>query len=340
MSEAFSRVTDFELSTELFHDTKDNVLTGYGVTHTFAIREFGEVLKYFWPRSLYAAIKIRKQIARDSSDTVYYTRDVLLAFFLSIFSTQFCKSFYFELHSLGKVPAFIYKYIFSRARGIISTNRGKKNVLVSQYGIAPNRIFVAPNGFDAVLFSDLPDRQTARTRVGLPSDKKIVMYVGSTQAWKGADIVKELAREMSDINFVIVGADKDERHGNMIFVSKKPYREIPMYLRATDILIAPYPGGEVRSEKYFSPIKLFDYMASGTPIIVSDLPSIREVLNEELGLLVKNISREGFETAISWAFDNYMDMESRARRAQESSKKFSWDARAQAIVNFIKLQRR
>ncbi|MBU0546266.1 DDE-type integrase/transposase/recombinase [Patescibacteria group bacterium] len=88
--------------------------------------------------------------------------------------------------------------------------------------------------------------------------------------------------------FAMVGGTEDEIlflkqefdiMNNVVFIPRRPYREIPFYLKSADVLVLPNERGDVISEKYTSPLKMFEYMASKTNIIASDLRSIKEVLN-------------------------------------------------------------
>jgi glycosyltransferase involved in cell wall biosynthesis len=73
----------------------------------------------------------------------------------------------------------------------------------------------------------------------------------------------------------------------VLLIERKPHSKIPYYLKAADVLLMPNKKGDQFSEEYTLPLKLFEYMASGAPIVASDLPSIRDVLNETNSVLVE-----------------------------------------------------
>ena len=82
------------------------------------------------------------------------------------------------------------------------------------------------------------------------------------------------------------------------------HQKIPVYLKAADILALPNSGKTEMSRCYTSPLKLFEYMASQRPIIASNLPSIREILNEDTAVLVQADSPEKFAIEIIKLINN------------------------------------
>ena len=185
----------------------------------------------------------------------------------------------------------------------------------------------------------ISSQKEARAHTGLPLDKKIILYAGSTLGWKGTDIIPEIAKAMPDILFVIVGATEEKKEDNIQYVRKQDLRKVPIYLRAANLLIAPYRSDSERAQRYFSPIKVFEYMASGVPFVTTDLPAVREFLNEENAFLVQEYAPKAFEDAIRFAFNHPEEMAQRAKNARDQSGYFSWQSRAKRIVEFIEYLR-
>ncbi|MDA1335148.1 MAG: glycosyltransferase family 4 protein [bacterium] len=336
MSEAFSRDSDFQLFVKKAPQNCTDIFGAYGIGCEIDIQRIGSLVgRIAWPKSLFFAFVYGKIINKEK-EAIFYIRDVLLAFFLVFIAPGFRERFVFELHSLGKFPHFMYSRVFREARGIVSTNNGKKEELVSRYKISEEKIFVAPNGFDPVLFADVEPRENVRRKLGFKDAEKVVLYAGSTQAWKGIDMIKKLAKEFSDVTFVIVGGDSSSRDGNVISIQAQEHKIIPSYLCAADLLIAPYDLSDKRVARLFSPIKVIEYMASGTPMIATDAPSIREFVGEGGALLVSPYSYNAFHDALSFALENDGKMRQNASRSLERSKQYSWNARAESIVSFIK----
>lgn len=113
------------------------------------------------------------------------------------------------------------------------------------------------------------------------------------------------------------------------------WNRVPEYLLAADLLLAPYSASSALSSQWTSPLKILEYMASGTPIVASDLPSVREMLSPENAFLVSPVTPEEFSRAITQALENPNERELRASYAHRAVQAFSWDKRAEKIIEFI-----
>lgn len=206
-----------------------------------------------------------------------------------------------ELHDVptGGVAPLAFEHILrhpGRKRLLVIT-KGLLDRLTAHFPLDPNAPYVqvAPNGTDLALYKDLPDPETARRKLNLP-DGLTAGYTGHLYTGRGADLLVGLAHQNPQVNFLWVGGrpkDVDEWRQKLAglgihnttltgFVSQQ---ELPLYQAACDILLMPYErviagssGGN--SADFCSPMKLFDYLASGRAILSSDLPVLHEVLNE------------------------------------------------------------
>ena len=82
-------------------------------------------------------------------------------------------------------------------------------------------------------------------------------------------------------------------------------------------------------------MKLFEYMASGVPIVASDLPSIREILNEKNAIFVEPDNSKDLVFGITRAFEHPETLEGLAKQARLDAEKYTWDKRATDIAKFI-----
>ena len=157
-----------------------------------------------------------------------------------------------------------------------------------------------------------------------PDSKQLFVFVGGT------------GKELEDFR------NKADGLKNVLVLGHKPYIDIPRYLKAADVLALPNSGISqdarfaIYSQKDTSPIKLFEYMASGTPIIASCLPSIREILNEENAFLVLADSPEAFLVGIEKILDDTKYAESIAMGAKKESAHYTWIARAERILGYMR----
>ncbi|KKH47435.1 glycosyltransferase family 4 protein [Methanosarcina sp. 1.H.A.2.2] len=172
---------------------------------------------------------------------------------------------------------------------------------------------------------------------------KVVVYVGSMSSWHGAEHLIDVTVKLKDMNitFLLVGKDleilKEEAKKKgvlekFIFTGFVPNNEVPAYIAAADVAVAPYdPRNSEKMNQYgfyFSPIKIFEYMACGKPIVASDVNIIREVIREcKCGLLAKPGDAEDIAEKIKLLLENedirYEYGKSGRNAVQE---KFSWES--------------
>ncbi len=286
--------------------------------------------------------------AKEHNITHIYCREEKLLFFMIFYHSIFPRgtSFSYELHHLNHASTWWGLFVFKRVGKIISITHGMKEVF-EKLGIPKERILVAPDAVDTRVFAPGGDIQETRMALGLPLDRKIIMYTGNiTEAWKGADLLCESAKLFDDSYlFVIVGgkphhlAEFQETYpprSNLIMVGQKSHKEIPQYLRAADVLILPNSNKEEISRVATSPMKLFEYMASGKPIVASDIASLREVLNEHNAVLFEPDISEKLAEGIKKVFENKEMADILAKQALRDVKDLTWEKRAKRILDFIK----
>jgi glycosyltransferase involved in cell wall biosynthesis len=212
---------------------------------------------------------------------------------------------------------------------------------LKERGIDEARIVIAPDATDVSRFFVSDDKESCRERMGLPHGKDIVLYAGHLYEWKGADVLLEVARHMKGVVFVFVGGTKDDlqkfkqeaaRLDTVLIVGHRPHAEMPAYMRAADVLVLPNSAKEKISSHHTSPLKLFEYMASGTPIVASDLPSITEILSSDSATLVSPDNPKALAEGIREVLADKEGSQKRARRAQEVVQGYTWDKRAKTIL--------
>ena len=170
------------------------------------------------------------------------------------------------------------------------------------------------------------------------------MYTGHLYEWKGVHVLARAAKLFKDDHlFVFVGGAKKHiadfknnySSNNILMVGQKPHEEIPLYLKSADVLVVPNSGKEDISKIYTSPMKIFEYMASGVPIIASDLPSIREILNERNAVFFESDNEKILADSIKKVLNNSELSDSIAGQSLIDSKKYSWENRATGIMGFV-----
>lgn len=154
------------------------------------------------------------------------------------------------------------------------------------------KLHVVPNGVDLPLFDGAAPRDACRKKLGW-RDEFVVGFTGSLKEWHGVDLLMsafaKLREDDASARLLIVGtgpvesrlreqAAKLKLDGAVVFTGAVEHARIPELLGAMDVAVAPFRRVD---NFYFSPIKLFEYMASGTCVVASRLGQISEVIQHE-----------------------------------------------------------
>jgi glycosyltransferase involved in cell wall biosynthesis len=226
-----------------------------------------------------------------------------------------------------------------------------KNLLATKYSMRmrPSDMVIAPNGVDLERFASLPDPVRARQSLGW-TESPTVLCAGHLYAGRGADLFLQLAESTPEVRFVWVGGrphDVEEWGGkaqarglvNVDFLGFVPNIELPKYLAAADVLLMPYArsiygsSGSADSASVASPMKMFEYMAADRAILTSDLPVIREVLDETSAVFVLPEDASAWKSALKALLEDSARRISIAQNARRKVEKYTWLARARKILD-------
>lgn len=232
-----------------------------------------------------------------------------------------------------------------------STNsRGLGDIYLGE-GLPPEKLVIAHNGVDLEGYRSLPGRSKARADLGLPADRKIVCYSGNIYEGRGIEHLIDIAPSMSEVLFLVVGGlEEDVRRcrdlarvkdaRNIKFTSYVSHHMVPLYLASADVLVMPYTTqmtirGGTPAQDFTSPIKLFEYMASGRPVVATSIPSVSEILEDGVNaVLVPPDSVEALERGINRALGDPELAERISRRAASDAKGYTWEERAKKLLGF------
>lgn len=178
-----------------------------------------------------------------------------------------------------------------------------------------------------------------------------VGYAGSLHPGKGIETLLAVAARMQDVDFEVVGGTDAQIRTwtargatpNVTFHGWKPHDRIETFLREMDVLYAPYgsrvavDGGTGDVARWMSPLKLFEYMAAGVPVVASDLEVIREVMTDEVnGLLRPAGDVAAWVDATQRLRDDAALCRALARRALDDLlAEYTWDVRATRILSLL-----
>lgn len=253
---------------------------------------------------------------------------------------------YLEIHRVpgGKLRRRWLLESARSVRGILAISGGVREDLL-RLGIDEKRIRVEHDGFDPALFASRPARGEARKALGLPEGVPLVAYTGGLLEWKGADVLVEAARALPDLYFVFAGGmDKDVQRlrarvgglANVRVDGFQPPTRVPLYLAAADVGVVPNRSKPAISARYTSPLKVFEAMAAGLPLVASDLPSLREILEDGTdAVLVPPDDSAALAKGIARLAGDATLRASLGARLLSRAAQHTWDARAVRILDWM-----
>lgn len=237
------------------------------------------------------------------------------------------------------------RFTYRLARRIICVSEPAKEHLVTNWKLDPEKIQVMPNGVDVERFGVRYDSQKARAELGL-GPEQIIGFVGSFQLWHGLDLLVEsfcrLQKNFPQTRLLLVGDGPArsvvEKAAVDLGVSQSvtitglvPQTRVPKLLAAVDIAVIPYP--RFSREIWFSPLKLYEYMAAGKAIVASRSGQITEVIQDGLtGLLVKPGDADEMAQAIRRLLSDPAERRSLGENARRQAlERHSWESYIQRL---------
>jgi glycosyltransferase involved in cell wall biosynthesis len=229
---------------------------------------------------------------------------------------------------------------------LVANTQFLANKLAADYKLPARDEFllVAPNGVDLERYANLPTPSEARKQLNLP-EAFTVGFTGHLYAGRGLELMLSLARALPELRFLLVGGRPADVQlarelaaslPNVTITGFVPNAELPRYQAAADVLIMPYSqqvagssGGDIAP--YLNPMKMFEYLASARPIVSSDLPILREILNDENAVIVQP-SEQAWVEALRGLANDGPRRTKLAAAARRTAEQHTWDERARRLL--------
>lgn len=255
-----------------------------------------------------------------------------------------CQSVFLEAHDRFSTKQ--SARLLAGVDGLVAISGALRDFLVQEIPALGGKIWVAHDGVDLKLINpELLDAAKARGEVGLVGEGPLITYAGRVNPQKGAGILLDAAMLLrdTDARFALVGKVYDASYksraaelGNVVLTGYMPPARVPAYLAAADVLVLPTTPA-LSYSRFTSPLKMFEYMASGRPIIASDLPVIREVLQHDVNaVLYEPESADALAHAVLRLSQDKGLGRRLASRAWEDVQQYSWDNRASRILEKVR----
>jgi glycosyltransferase involved in cell wall biosynthesis len=321
-------------------------------------------------RAGYLTFAIGRAMGRARQDLIF-TRDLGLASLLLRIPASLRAPLVYEAHGIaGDVAAALPElltgaseaspaklrrlarrdaHVWKAADGYVTITDGLKRELERRFA-SRSRIAVVPDGASAANDPILQPSAFAEASADQPtSDLRPPMftigYAGHLYPWKGVDLIIEAVAALKDTRGLIIGGHEQEPDlarvkalaeqlqcaSRVTFTGLIPPAAVAARLRQADVLALPNPASSL-SSTFTSPLKLFEYMASGRPIVASDLASLREVLRDgENALLVEPGNPQALTAGIHRIKDDAALGRRLAEQARQDVRQFTWARRAERL---------
>lgn len=296
-------------------------------------------------------LHILRHQAYQSIDVIY-TRDLRLAKKLINWRIFYRRSrLVFEVHDLKSLsihnknnhhetkPNRDEDFIIQNVDAIVSISPGLTDFLNNRYqGL---KILTAPSGVDPKVFKPVKFN---------PANKTIA-YIGGLYEWKGVDTaIKAMKYLDGDITLKIIGAKHQDPDATRLqqlttsldlgqqveILNFMPQHSLHSVLEKSSALVLPLPSDQLISSHFTSPLKLFEYMSTGLPIIASDVASLNWLLiHKNNSYLFKPDDPERLAAGIADILSNVQLSEHISQQALKDVEEYTWEKRGQRISEFL-----
>lgn len=332
-------------------------VNSYFIPHSKLFRNFPEVLNL--PYNYRALKRLEKIIEIEAIDFIYqFQHDFIfsgalakkkfgLPFFLQCEGVQqWTKANWGKLY-LKKHLKLAEEIQWATADHIFTVSEQMKSLLIS-YGVDRRKITVNSSKVDTNKFRPDIKSNLLRNKYDF-NNRFIVAFTGTFAQWHGieylAKAIKIVKDKIPDLLVVFIGdgilrnsieqiIKEDNVENYSLITGIIPFNLMPQYLSECDVFISPGVSPE-KTEYFNSPIKLFEYMAMGKPIIVTDIGQQSEVINDKInGLLIPEKDIEAIAEAIEIIYNNKELANKIAVNARKDAvEKYDWKVNAQIIID-------
>jgi glycosyltransferase involved in cell wall biosynthesis len=200
-------------------------------------------------------------------------------------------------NGLGELAAQAERWTLTQADAVLAVSSLLRDHAVS-LGAEPARVQVVPNGVNSELFKPGAADRQLRQRLGL-ADGPVLGFVGGLRPWHGVEVLPDLLERLAPrhprLQLLIVGEgplrpelerrlNQRNLSGRVVFTGALAHEQVGDVIRLFEVALAPYPA--LDHAFYFSPLKVFEYMACGVGVVAARCGQIAELVRDgETGLL-------------------------------------------------------
>lgn len=254
----------------------------------------------------------------------------------------------YRASALVDLATAVERELLAAATLVVAVSEGVRAHVVG-LGVDPERVVVLPNGVDPARFSPGVTTSAERDRLGIP-DGPVLGFVGGLRPWHGVEslpaVLARVRCRHPDASLVIAG-DGPLRPAieaaavalgveeSVVFLGPVDHLDMPAVIRTFSVALAPYP--ELPHDFYFSPLKVFEYLGCGVPVVASHLGQLAELLQD--GAQARLVCPGDLDALASACIELLDDPDGAAamaaRGADDCRERFTWAGNARAVLSSI-----
>jgi len=213
-------------------------------------------------------------------------------------------------------------------------------------GMPPEKVITLHNGFNQLFLARQTEAAQNWRQQLLEDDRQhLAVYAGGLYPFKGVDMLVDVAKELPLVQFAIAGGDssqvtgyqqlaKSKQVNNIKFLGYLPQNQLASLLQAADVLTHPHCLTEAAT--FTSPLKFFDYMASGTPIVATEIASLMEFKSGNIAATwCEPDNPHQFAQSIRDSLTKYPRKSEGYAETLNFVKQFSWENRIERILSYV-----
>lgn len=246
---------------------------------------------------------------------------------------------------LSKLEKWLEVKAYQECDILVCITEALKQIIVSEANIPPEKVIVLPNGVDTSVFN--PECHPPKRIF----DNFTIGFVGNLYAWQGLEdllsAMHDLLQDGLNLSLVIVGdgqmrgelESKAQELGisnNVKFVGQVPWNEVPSYIAGFDVGYSGHVKLQI-GKMYHSPLKIYEYMAMGKPVLASAFEDAQRVLQEgNTGFLFQAGDMQDLKSALVKAYHSQAILPKMGCQAREEILlNHSWIARVQTLIKKV-----
>jgi glycosyltransferase involved in cell wall biosynthesis len=263
---------------------------------------------------------------------IFYDSRELFGYLAGLKERKFVQSFWKTVEKL----------FIKHADHIITTGSMDSEVLKEMYGVTNTVVLRnVPRFYKPVQQTDL------RNQLGISKDKKILLYQGVILKGRGIEKIFDILPDMSEFVFVLIGGGEFENYykssaverkviDQVFFIGKFSQEDLPKLTPSADVGIALIENLS-KSYYYALPNKLFEYIMAEVPVVVSDLPQMKEIVNKfNVGYVVDPDNKDELKTALKNLTSDEVQYKEFQQNCKTASEELNWENEVGDLLELLK----